>query len=538
MSETEKELPKVQRRVKSVPSRARELVVGALVYELWGSTSPWVTSQRGTSPQRGAVHITTVTHERGKGLRGILNDFTRGLSREEADKAVEQALINLRAYTHVDRMWVGEKSEEDSPQFFTHGIHQSYKHVALKTVGEKTLWIRINSEKGMSISLTSGGKFPIPPSRAGWGGRKDMPGDIATRFPMYELDGEVGYRYADGRMLVRGADPSTRLATRKRYSERFSSHSLSPTIRDTGLIILPGKGGAGVDFHQASRDIPVDDGVPSVLAAFTAAAQEAMGAEPEENPFDVLVEELRGYCCENPALSGVQVENEHGLLLSAIGHPLTGCRGALIIINSDCMFYIDYRGAVHALMLRDAVNKFTKRISQAALESVAVAADTNKNTNPHQPPGRHPGCEKITKTYKNENSDKFLVKDMLKFIAIVKAAQACAPEWAFQAKEIVDYADELLWTLRQEKEVMLNTPVEAGNLYTGVITDDEGNLAAVAIGDCYYPVRCGSLADSGNTECITSSEIAEAFSSPREHEERDRAVRFMPGRAAYLGLIV
>ena len=162
MSETEKELPKVQRRVKSVPSRARELVVGALVYELWGSTSPWVTSQRGKPPQRGAVHITTVTHERGKGLRGILNDFTRGLSREEADKAVEQALINLRAYTHVDHMWVGEKSEEDSPQLFTHGIHQSYKHVALKTVGEKTLWIRINSEKGMSISITSGGKFPFP----------------------------------------------------------------------------------------------------------------------------------------------------------------------------------------------------------------------------------------------------------------------------------------------------------------------------------------------------------------------------------------
>ena len=252
MSETEKELPKVQRRVKSVPSRARELVVGALVYELWGSTSPWVTSQRGKPPQRGAVHITTVTHERGKGLRGILNDFTRGLSREEADKAVEQALINLRAYTHVDHMWVGEKSEEDSPQLFTHGIHQSYKHVALKTVGEKTLWIRINSEKGMSISITSGGKFPIPPSRAGWGGREDMPGDIATRFPMHELDGEVGCRYADGRVLVRGADPAVRLATRKRYSERFSAHSLSPTVRDTGLIILPSKDCAGGGLPSSS----------------------------------------------------------------------------------------------------------------------------------------------------------------------------------------------------------------------------------------------------------------------------------------------
>lgn len=535
MSETEKELPKVQRRVKSVPSRARELVVGALVYELWGSTSPWVTSQRGKPPQRGAVHITTVTHERGKGLRGILNDFTRGLSREEADKAVEQALINLRAYTHVDRMWVGEKSEEDSPQLFTHGIHQSYKHVALKTVGEKTLWIRINSEKGMSISLTSGGKFPIPPSRAGWGGRKDMPGDIATRFPMYELDGEVGYRYADGRMLVRGADPSARLATRKCYSERFSAHSLSPTVHDTGLIILPSKDGTGVDFHQAARNIPIDDGVPNVLAAFTAAAQEAMGAEPEETPFDVLVEELRGYCCENPVLNGVQVENERELLLSAIGHSLTGCRGALVIINSECMFYIDYRGAAHALVLSDAADKFTKRISWAALESVAVAADTNKNANPHQPPGRHPGCEKITKTYKNENSDKFLVKDMLKFIAIVKAAQACAPEWALQAQKIADYVDELLWTLRQEKEVMLNTPIEAGNLYTGTITDDEGNLAAVAIGECYYPVRCGSLVDSGNAECITPSEITEAFSLPREHKKRGRAVSFMSDKAAYLG---
>lgn len=535
MCKTEKELPKVQRRVKSVSNRARELVVGALVYELWGNTSPWVDKQRRGTPRRGVVHITTVTHERGKGLRGILNDFTCGLSREEADKTVEQALINLRTYPHVDRMWVGEKSEEDSPQFFTHGIHQSYKHVALKTVGEKTLWIRINSEKGMSISLTSGDKFPIPPSRAGWGGRADISGDIATRFPMYELDGEVGYRYADGRMLVRGADPSTRLATRKRYSERFSAHSLSPTVRDTGLIILPNKGGAGVDFHQAAHSIPIDDGVPSVLAAFTAAAQEAMGAEPEENPFDVLVEELHGYCCENPALSGVQVENEHELLLSVIGHSLTGCRGALVIINSECMFYIDYRGAAHALMLRDAADKFTKRISWSALESVAVAAGTNKNTNPHQPPGRHPGCEKITKTYKNENSDKFLVKDMLRFIAIVKAAQACAPEWAFQAKEIVDYADELLWTLRQEKEVMLNTPVEAGNLYTGVIADDEDNLAAVTIGDCYYPVRCGSLVDSGNAEYITPSEIAEAFSPPCEHENRGRAVRFMPSKAAYLG---
>lgn len=535
MHTTEKELPKVQRRVKSVPKRAKELVVGALVYELWGSTSPWVNGQQGKAAQRGVVHITTVTHERDKGLRGILNDFTRGLSREEADKAVEQALINLRAYTHVDRMWVGEKSEEDSPQFFTHGIHQSYKHVALKNVGEKTLWIRINSEKGMSISLTSGGKFPIPPSRAGWGGRADMLGDIADRFPMYELDGEVGYRYADGRMLVRGADPAMRLATRKCYSERFSAHSLSPTVRDTGLIILPSKDCAGVDFHQAARNIPIDDGVPNMLAAFTAAAQEAMGAEPEETPFDVLVEELRGYCCENPVLSGVQAETEHELLLSAIGHPLTGCRGALVIINSECMFYIDYRGVAHALILRDAADKFTKRISWTALESVAVAADTNKNANPHQPPGRHPGCEKITKTYKKENSDKFLVKDMLKFIAIVKAAQACAPEWALQAQKIIDYADELLWALRQEKEVMLNTPVEAGNLYTGVIADDEGNLAAVAIGDCYYPVRCGSLVDSGNAECITSSEIAEAFSSPCEHEKRNGAVRFMPGRAAYLG---
>ena len=535
MSETEKELPKVQRRVKSVPKRAKELVVGALVYELWGSTSPWVPKQRGSTPQRGVVHITTVTHERGKGLRGILNDFTRGLSREEADKAVEQALINLRAYTHVDRMWVGEASEGDSPQFFTHGIHQSYRHVALKTVGEKALWIRINSEKGMSISLTSGGKFPIPPSRAGWGGRVDIPGDIATRFPMYELDGEVGYRYADGRMLVRGAVPAAGLARGKRYSDIFSAHSLSPTVRDTGLIILPSKGGAGVDFRQAAHSIPVDDGVPSVLAAFAAAAQEAMGAEPEENSFDVLVEELRGYCCENPALSGVQVETEHELLLSAIGHPLTGCRGALVIINSECMFYIDYRGAAHALVLRGAADKFTKRISQAALESVAVAADTNKNTNPHQPPGRHPGCEKITKTYRKENSDKFLVKDMLKFIAIVKAAQACAPEWALEAKKIIDYADELLWTLRQEKEVMFDTPVEAGNLYTGVIADDEGNLAAVAIGECYYPVRCGSLVDSGNAECITPSEIAEAFSSPCEHEKRGRVVRFMPGEAAYLG---
>lgn len=509
--------------------------MGALVYELWRSTSPWVISQRGKSPQRGAVHVTTVTHERGKGLRGILNDFTRGLSREKADKAVEQALINLRTYTHVDRMWVGEKSEEDSPQFSTHGIHQSYKHVALKTVGEKTLWIRINSEKGMSISLTSGGKFPIPPSRAGWGGRKDMPGDIATRFPMYELDGEVGYRYADGRILVRGADPSARLATRKRYSERFSAHSLSPTVHDTGLIILPSKDGAGVDFHQAARNIPIDDGVPSALAAFTAAAQKAMGAEPEENPFDVLVEELRGYCCENPVLNGVQVGNENELLLSAISHPLTGCRGALVIINSERMFYIDYRGSVHALMLRDAADKFTKRISRSALESVVVAADTNKNANPHQPSSGHPGCEKITKTYKNEDGDKFLVKDMLKFIAIVKAAQACAPEWAFQAKKIIDYADELLWTLRQEKEVMLNTPIEAGNLYEGVIADDEDNLAAVVIGECYYPVRCGSLVDSGNAEYITPSEIAEAFSSPREHEKRGRAVRFMPGKAAYLG---
>lgn len=525
----------MQRRVKTVPRRVRELVVGALVYELWGSTSPWAPKQRGNTPQRGVVHITTVTHERGKGLRGILNDFTCGLSREEADKAVEQALINLRTYTHVDRMWVGEKSKEDSPQFFTHGIHQSYEHVALKTVGEKTLWIRINSEKGMSVSLTSGGKFPIPPSRAGWEGRKDIPGDIATRFPMYELDGEVGYRYTDGRMLVRGADPAARLATRKRYSERLSAHSLSPTVRDTGLIILPSKGGAGVDFHQATRNIPVDDGVPSVLAAFTAAAQETMGAEPEENPFDVLVEELRGYYCENPALSGVQVETEPELLLSAIGHPLTGYRGALVIINNERMFYIDYRGAAHALMLRDAANKFTKRISQATLESVAVAADTNKNTNPHQPPGRHPGCEKITKTYKNENSDKFLVKDMLKFIAIVKAAQACAPEWALQAQKIIDYADELLWTLRQEKEVMFNTPMEAGNLYTGVIADDEGNLAAVAIGDCYYPVRCGSLVDSGTAECVTPSEIAEAFSSPREHEKRGRSVRFMTGETACLG---
>jgi len=347
-----------------------------------------------------------------------------------------------------------------------------------------------------------------------------MPGDIATRFPMYELDGEVGYRYADGRMLVRGADPSARLATRKCYSERFSAHSLSPTVHDTGLIILPSKDGTGVDFHQAARNIPIDDGVPNVLAAFTAAAQEAMGAEPEETPFDVLVEELRGYCCENPVLNGVQVENERELLLSAIGHSLTGCRGALVIINSECMFYIDYRGAAHALVLRDAADKFTKRISWAALESVAVAADTNKNANPHQPPGRHPGCEKITKTYKNENSDKFLVKDMLKFIAIVKAAQACAPEWAFQAQKIIDYADELLWTLRQEKEVLLNTPLEAGNLYTGVIADDEGNLAAVAIGDCYYPVRCGSLVDSGNAEYITPSEIAEAFSPPCEHENR------------------
>lgn len=535
MRKTERELPKVQRRVKTVPGRVGELVVGALVYELWGSASPWVTKQRGSTPRRGVVHITTVTHERGKGLRGILNDFTRGLPREEADKAVEQALINLRTYTHVDRMWVGEKSEEDSPQFFTHGIHQSYKHVALKTVGEKTLWIRINSEKGMSVSLTSGDKFPIPPSRAGWEGRKDIPGDIATKFPMYELDGEVGYRYADGRMLVRGADPSARLVEGKRYSERLSAHSLSSTVHDTGLIILPSKGGAGVNFHQASHNIPVDDGVPSVLAAFTAAAQEAMGAEPEETPFDVLVEELRGYCCENPVLSGVQAETEHELLLSVIGHPLTGCRGALVIIDSECMFYIDYRGAAHALILRDAADKSTKRISWAALESVAVSADTNKNTNPHQPPGRHPGCEKIIKTYKNENSDKFLVKDMLKFIAIVKAAQACAPEWVLQAQKIVDYADELLWTLRQEKEVMFNTPVEAGNLYTGVIADDEDNLAAVAIGECYYPVRCGSLIDSGTAECVTPSEIAEAFSSPREHEKRGRAVRFMPGETACLG---
>lgn len=124
---------------------------------------------------------------------------------------------------------------------------------------------------------------------------------------------------------------------------------------------------------------------------------------------------------------------------------------------------------------------------------------------------------------------------MLKFIAIVKAAQACAPEWALQAKKIADYADELLWTLRQEKEVILNTPVEAGNLYTGVIADDEDNLAAVAIGECYHPVRCGSLVDSGNAEYITLSEIVEAFSSPREHEKRGREVRFMPGRTAYLG---
>ena len=532
MSETEKELPKVQRRVKSVPKRAEELVVGALVYELWGSASPWVNGQQGKVAQRGVVHITTVTHERGKGLRGILNDFTRGLSREEADKAVQQALINLRAYNHVDRMWVGERSDdEELPQFFTYSTHHHYKHVALKTVGEKTLWIRID----MLVSLTRGGNFPIPPSRAGWGGRADMPGDITRRFPMSELDGEAGYHYADGRTLVRGADPAARLTARQCYSERLSAHSLSPTVRDAGLIILPSKGGAGVDFHQAAHNIPVDDGVSSVLAAFTAAAQEAMGAEPEGDPFDVLVEELRGYCCEAPVLSGVQAGTERDLLLSVIGHPLTGCRGVLVIINSECMFYIDYRGVAHALMLRDAVDKFTKRISQAALESVAVAADTNKNTNPHQPPGRHPGCEKITKTYKNENSDKFLVKDMLKFIAIVKAAQACAPEWALQAKEIVDYADELLWTLRQEKEVMLNTPIEAGNLYTGVIADDEGNLAAVAIGDCYYPVRCGSLVDSGNAEYITPSEIAEAFSSPCEHEKRGRAVRFMPGRAAYLG---
>ena len=536
MRKTERELLKVQRRVKSVPRRVRELVVGALVYELWGSTSPWVNGQQRKAAQRGAVHITTITHERGKGLRGILNDFTRELSREDANKTVQQALINLRSYPHVDRMWVGERSEdEESPQFFSYSTHHHYKHVTLKIVGEKTLWIRINSEEDMLVSLTSGGNFPIPPSRAGWGGRADMPGDIATRFPMYELDGEVGYRYADGRMLVRGADPSTRLATRRRYSERLSAHSLSPTVHDTGLIVLPSKDGAGVNFHQADRSIPVDDGVPSVLAAFTAAAQEAMSAEPEENPFDVLVEELRSYCCENPALSGVQAETEHELLLSAIGHPLTGCRGALVIINSECMFYIDYRGAAHALMLRDAADKSTKRISWTALESVAVAADTNKNANPHQPPGRHPVCEKITKTYRNENSDKFLVKDMLKFIAIVKAAQACAPEWAFQAKEIIDYADELLWTLRQEKEVMFNTPVEAGNLYTGVIADDEGNLAAVAIGDCYYPVRCGSLMDSGSAEYITPSEIAEAFSSPREHEKRGRSVRFMPGETAYLG---
>jgi hypothetical protein len=532
VSETEKELPKVQRRVKSVPKRAKELVVGALVYELWGSTSPWVNGQKGKAVQRGVVHITTVTHERGKGLRGILNDFTCGLSREEADKAVQQTLINLRAYNHVDRMWVGERSDdEELPQFFTYSTHHHYKHVALKTVGEKTLWIRIN----MLVSLTSGGNFPIPPSRADWDDRADMPGDITRRFPMSELDGEVGYRYADGRMLVRGADPAVRLETRKRYSERFSAHSLSPTVRDTGLIILPSKQGAGVDFHQATNSLPVDDGVPSAFAAFTAAAQKAMGAEPEETPFDVLVEELRGYCCENPVLNGVQVGNENELLLSAISHPLTGCRGALVVINSKRMFYIDYRGSVHALMLRDAADKFTKRINRSALESVAMAADTNKNANPHQPPSGHPGCEKITKTYKNEDGDKFLVKDMLKFIAIVKAAQACAPEWAFQAKKIIDYADELLWTLRQEKEVMLNTPIEAGNLYEGVIADDEDNLAAVVIGECYYPVRCGSLVDSGNAEYITPSEIAEAFSSPREHEKRGRAVRFMPGKAAYLG---
>ena len=72
---------------------------------------------------------------------------------------------------------------------------------------------------------------------------------------MYELDGEVGYRYADGRMLVRGADPAVRLEGRKRYSERLSAHSLSPTVRDTGMIILPSKGGMGVDFHQAARNI-------------------------------------------------------------------------------------------------------------------------------------------------------------------------------------------------------------------------------------------------------------------------------------------
>lgn len=150
MCKTENELPKVQRRVKSVTKRAKELVVGALVYELWGSTSPWVNEQQGKTAQRGVVHITTVTHERGKGLRGILNDFTRGLSREEADKAVKQALINLRPYPHVDRMWVGERSDdEELPQFFTYSTHHHYKHVALKTVGEKTLWIRINSEKGM-----------------------------------------------------------------------------------------------------------------------------------------------------------------------------------------------------------------------------------------------------------------------------------------------------------------------------------------------------------------------------------------------------
>lgn len=98
MRKTEEELPKVQRRVKSVPGRAGELVVGALVYELWGSASPWVTRQQGKTTQRGVVHVTTVTHERSKGLRGILNDFTRGLSRKEADKAVEQALVNLRTY--------------------------------------------------------------------------------------------------------------------------------------------------------------------------------------------------------------------------------------------------------------------------------------------------------------------------------------------------------------------------------------------------------------------------------------------------------
>ena len=536
MSETEKELPKVQRRVKSVPKRAEELVVGALVYELWGSASPWVNGQQGKVAQRGVVHITTVTHERGKGLRGILNDFTRGLSREEADKAVQQALINLRPYPHVDRMWVGEKSKEDSPQFFTHGIHQSYKHVALKTVGEKTLWIRINSEKGMSISLTRGGNFPIPPSRAGWGGRADMPGDITRRFPMSELDGEVGYHYADGRTLVRGAAPAAGLARGKRYSDKFSAHSLSPTVRDTGLIILPSKQGVGVDFHQATRNLPVDDGVPSVLAAFTTAAQEAMSAESEENPFDVLVEGLSGYCHADPVLGGVQAETEHDLLLSAISHPLTGCRGALVVINSERMFYIDYRGAAHSLMLRDAVDKFTKRISRAALESVAVAADINKNTNPHQPPSRHPGCEKITKTYKKENSDKFLVKDMLKFIAIVKAAQTCDPERALHptAGEIVNYADELLWTLRQEKEVIFNTPIEAGNLYTGAITDDEDNLAAVTIGDCFYPISCDSLVDSENVECITSSEVAEAFSLPCERKEKDRAIFIFKGEKIYL----